>query len=98
MEPEAAAADAVHCGLCGGELDGAVLMTCLHVLCRNCAPSPTSGGRAGHEGTSYICPVCCPAEFTRQNRSVIQRDDVGEKRQSYRGAALCFRGSPQAEK
>ena len=60
MEPEAAAADAVHCGLCGGELEGAVLMTCLHVLCRNCAPSPTSGGRAGHEGTSYICPVCCP--------------------------------------
>ena len=57
---EATATDAVHCGSCGGQLEGAILMTCLHVLCRNCEPSPSSGGRTGQEGT-YLCPVCRPA-------------------------------------
>ncbi|XP_076457334.1 uncharacterized protein LOC143291378 [Babylonia areolata] len=69
MDEATSASDAVCCGSCGGDLEGAILMTCLHVLCRNCLPSPTSGSRSNQE-VSYICPVCGPA--TSQSKTTSQ--------------------------
>ncbi|KAL8615878.1 hypothetical protein ACOMHN_058945 [Nucella lapillus] len=60
---DGAPSQAVRCGSCGGDPEAAILMTCLHVLCRNCLPSPASGSRSNHE-VSYHCPVCVPATTT----------------------------------